>query len=65
MIDFGPQPTNPMLSVIVTSVLCMVVGVMLHRARARVRKQLGDYLGESLTWTNSIPEGEGRAPGRD
>ena len=27
----------------------MVVGVMLHRARARVRKQLGDYLSESLT----------------
>lgn len=43
----------------------MVVGVMLHRARARVRKQLGDYLGGSLTWTNSIPEGEGRVPGRD
>jgi RNA polymerase sigma-70 factor (ECF subfamily) len=43
----------------------MVVGVMLHRARARVRKQLGDYLSGSRIETLSITEGEGRGSGRD
>lgn len=43
----------------------MVVGVMLHRARARVRKQLGDYLTGSSIETNPMTEGEGRESGRD